>query len=340
LASAAPLFDVGSTRFGEEVAGSVRHVPTWVQVISSGASLYTLDGAAAVAVPSLRRYTFLRVLAPGTERLEVQVYDANGQPGATGWVDPDDVAPSAPGLNWLVSSVATTLTHADASTSGLEALTPLQQIDGPMNGQIEVRVYRADLSGVVAQGWVAEGDTGPALPPQLRVPSPAGDGLVSRRASRSPDAQQAFLTDVESAAVAARAQTGVPASVTVAQAILESDWGRSILATGASNYFGVKALGGLGNDGVVWLPTSEYDAEGQEYETMSPFRAYKSLRDSTVDHDRLLAELGRYAPAMQAAGDPREFAQLLVQGGYSTDPAYADKLIALMDTYDLYALDS
>ena len=132
----------------------------------------------------------------------------------------------------------------------------------------------------------------------------------------------------------------MPASITVAQAILESDWGRSTLATAASNYFGIKAMGGLGNDGVVWLSTDEYGADGQEYETISPFRAYRTLTDSIVDHDRLLTDLSRYAPAMQAANDPRQFAQLLTQGGYSTDPSYADKLIALMDRYNLYSLDA
>jgi flagellar protein FlgJ len=91
---------------------------------------------------------------------------------------------------------------------------------------------------------------------------------------------------------------------------------------------------------VVWLPTSEFDANGQEYQTVSPFRAYKNLTDSMLDHDRLLSQLGRYAPAMQAANDPRQFAQLLMQGGYSTDPDYASKLIGLMDRYNLYQLDA
>jgi flagellar protein FlgJ len=59
-----------------------------------------------------------------------------------------------------------------------------------------------------------------------------------------------------------------------------------------------------------------------------------------IDHDLLLRDAARYAPAMQVAHDPRQFAHMLVQGGYATDPAYADKLIALMDRYDLYRLDA
>ena len=90
---------------------------------------------------------------------------------------------------------------------------------------------------------------------------------------------------------------------------------------------------------MVYLPTSEYDDSGQMYETISAFRAYKSLTDSMTDHDRLLLT-SRYAPAMRVANDPKQFAEQLYASGYSTDPAYADKLIALMDRYDLYRLDA
>jgi flagellum-specific peptidoglycan hydrolase FlgJ len=75
-------------------------------------------------------------------------------------------------------------------------------------------------------------------------------------------------------------------------------------------------------------------------QTVSPFRAYKSLTDSITDHDRLLQTASRYAAAMQAASDPREFAARLYEAGYSTDPDYADKLVELMDRYNLYSLDA
>jgi flagellar protein FlgJ len=176
-----------------------------------------------------------------------------------------------------------------------------------------------------------------AYAPSSPVPDP-GRATVTRTASAND--QQQFLNSAAQAAMTASARTGVPASVTVAQAILESDWGRSTLSQSASNYFGIKATGGLGNDGVVWMPTGEFDASGQAYQTTSPFRAYRSLADSLVDHDLMLGTAQRYSSAMQAAKDPRQFAQLLAAAGYATDPAYADKLIALMDRYDLYRLDS
>ncbi|MBV9509902.1 MAG: glucosaminidase domain-containing protein, partial [Caulobacteraceae bacterium] len=361
-ASAAPLFDVGpageveaqaqaATAIGQAADLTIAtvpatqtetHLPGWVQVYASTAALYAADsGPGDQVLAKLARNTYLRVLGGGTSRLQVQVYDADDTPAATGWIDADQVEPSAPATDWLVTSTPTTLwTASDASATqarSLDRFTPIQKLSGPELNRIQVRVYRSDFSGVLAQGWLDVSATGPALSPQARVPLPES---TATRAGAATPTQQDFLDAAGGAARQAQALTGVPASVSVAQAILESDWGRSSLATGANNYFGMKAMGTLGNDGAVWLPTTEYDADGNLYQTVSAFRAYKSLADSVADHDRLLATLSRYAPAMQARSDPRAFAALIAQGGYSTDPAYADKLIALMDRYGLYSLDS
>jgi flagellar protein FlgJ len=250
--------------------------------------------------------------------------------------------PSAPGTDWLVSSRPTSLLNSAAdgaqTVRTLDRFAALQQVDGPVQNQIEVRVYRPDFT-VLDQGWVDFADAGPAFAPQARVPSPSPDRALGLRSLSAANQQQSFLDATAQAARVAAGQSGVPASVTVAQAILESDWGRSQLAQTANNFFGIKATSRLGNDGLVWMPTAEYDAAGQAYDTISPFRAYKSLTDSMTDHDRLLLS-ARYAPAMQVANDPKQFAQQLYESGYSTDPAYADKLIALMDRYGLYSLDA
>jgi mannosyl-glycoprotein endo-beta-N-acetylglucosaminidase len=339
-AQAAMLFDAGPGGLDAAVVQMSR-LPSWVQVTSPSAPLYTSDTTDGAVSSSLVRFTFLRVLGGGVARLHVDVYDDNGNQGARGWVDPNDVLPSAPGIDWLVSSRPTSLLKdaADGAQTlrNLDRFTALQQIDGPVQDRIEVRVYRPDFS-ILDQGWVDVADIGPAFPPQARVQSPVAGTLGLRNLSGA-NQQQAFFDATAGAARTAALQTGVPASVTVAQAILESDWGRSQLAQSANNFFGIKATSSLGNDGVVWLPTSEYDGSGQEYDTISPFRAYKSLTDSMTDHDKLLLT-GRYAVAMQVANDPRQFAQQLYEAGYSTDPAYPDKLIALMDRYDLYRLDA
>ena len=342
-AHAAPLFAGGPG--GTETANVVLgHLPTWVQVANATASLYLSDSGSQLAdSPSLTRYNFLRVLSGGATRLQVDAYDDYGNVFASGWVDLVQVLPSAPGIDWLVASDPTNLwrsadTGADAVRS-IERFTPLQLVNGPVQDRVEVRVYRPDFSGVVDQGWVDASDTGPALAPQMRVPSPTEPTLGLRTANTTSQ-QQAFLDAAADAARQGSAQTGVPASVTVAQAILESGWGSSQLSVTANNYFGIKALGNLGPDGVVWMPTSEYDSSGGIYQTVSPFRAYRSMADSLTDHDLLLATSSRYASAMKAAKDPRQFAAQLAADGYSTDPAYADKIVSLMDRYDLYRLDS
>ncbi len=340
-AHARTLFDVGAGGV-DAVTVPMRRLPTWVQVTNPAAALYTADAPRGAATSRLARFAFLRVLGGGAARLQVDAYDDNGNQGASGWVDPSDVLPSAPGTDWLVSARPTSLLNAAADGAQIiltvDSFTALQQIDGPVQDRVEVRVYRPDFT-VLAQGWVDVGDTGPAYSPQARVQSPPAYGTLGQRTLSATNQQQAFLEVTTAAARDAAFQTGVPASVTVAQAILESDWGRSQLAQTANNYFGIKATSSLGNDGLIWLPTSEYDASGETYDTISPFRAYKSLTDSMTDHDRLLLT-GRYAVAMRVANDPKQFAQQLYAAGYSTDPAYADKLIALMDRYDLYRLDA
>jgi hypothetical protein len=323
-------------------AAGESHLPAWVQTVVAHASLYQADSASDQVVAPLTRHTFLRVIDGGTSRLQVQAYDAQGDPAQTGWVDPDDVEPSAPAIDWLVNSTATTLWSADDASAAvirqLGRYVPLQKIDGPILNRILVRVYRADFSGVIDQGWVDVADTGPALPPQVHVPATMASS-VTARSPEGGDQQQAFLDSAGGAARRDAALTHVPASVTVAQAILESDWGRSSLAQDANNYFGMKVMGTLGNDGVVYLPTSEYDDSGALHTSVSAFRAYKSLADSTADHDQLLATASRYASAMQVADDPRQFAAEIAQDGYSSDPDYADKLVDLMDRYNLYQLD-
>jgi hypothetical protein len=339
-AHAAALFDAGSSTAAVTVPMS--RLPTWVQVTNPAAPLYSADAPRGAVASKLSRFTFLRVLAGGSTRLQVNVYDDSGSATSGGWVDVSDVLPSAPGTDWLVASAKTSLFKAaDASGQVLRTITPftpLQQIDGPAQDRIQVRVYNPDFT-LVDQGWVDLADTGPAYAPQARVSSPTQDRTLAQRSLGGTNQQQAFLDATAQAARDAAFQTGVPASVTVAQAILESDWGRSQLAQSANNYFGIKATGSLGNDGLIWLPTSEYDDSGQLFDTISPFRAYKSLTDSMTDHDRLLLT-NHYAAAMRVANDPKQFAQQLYAAGYSTDPTYADKLIALMDRYDLYRLDA
>jgi flagellum-specific peptidoglycan hydrolase FlgJ len=188
---------------------------------------------------------------------------------------------------------------------------------------------------------VTRADIGPITPP---VPLPSAP-LATANKTQSVQHQTfgsdgEFIAAVGAAAQSSRKATGVPASVTVAQAILESDWGRSALTRQANNLFGIKAVGGAtGTAGMITLATWEHTANGSDVVVQAPFKAYYTLQQSIDDHARFFTSNHRYAAALAVANDPRAFAQAIQAAGYATDPNYASKLIGLMDRYNLYRFD-
>jgi hypothetical protein len=126
----------------------------------------------------------------------------------------------------------------------------------------------------------------------------------------------------------------VPASVTIAQAIMESGWGQSVLAARDHNLFGIKGSGPAGTD---LLPTREFQS-GHWVTIDAGFRVYHNDAESIDDHGRLLATSGFYTRAMQQRRDPDAFADALT-GVYATDPDYGAQLITLMRRYDLQRFD-
>ena len=133
-------------------------------------------------------------------------------------------------------------------------------------------------------------------------------------------AQQAFISLVAPGAIAAQQRYGIPAAVTIAQAIDESGWGRSVLATADHNLFGIKGAGPAGRD---MLPTREHE-NGVWVTRTAPFRVYHNVAESIEDHGRLLATDPAYRPAMASRGRPDAFATALT-GVYATDPGYGSQ---------------
>jgi flagellum-specific peptidoglycan hydrolase FlgJ len=172
-------------------------------------------------------------------------------------------------------------------------------------------------------------------PGPVTTPAPAATPSPSVAPPQDMTAQQAFIDEVAPGAVAAQRQYGVPAAVTIAQAIDESGWGQSSLAIRDHNLFGIKGAGPAGSD---LLPTQEYEG-GQPVTRMASFRAYDNFAQSIEDHGKLLATSGYYGQAMAERQDPNAFATALT-GVYATDPDYGPKLIGLMRTYDLYRYDA
>jgi flagellum-specific peptidoglycan hydrolase FlgJ len=146
--------------------------------------------------------------------------------------------------------------------------------------------------------------------------------------------QQSFINAVAPGAIAAQSRYGVPAAVTIAQAIEESAWGQSSLATNDNNLFGIKGSGPAGSDA---LPTQEFQ-NGGWVSTTAGFARYHNVAQSINDHGRLLATSGYYTHAMAVRHSPNAFADALT-GVYATDPGYGAKLIGLMRQYNLYRYD-
>jgi hypothetical protein len=144
-------------------------------------------------------------------------------------------------------------------------------------------------------------------------------------------AQQAFISQVAPGAIAMQSRYGVPAAVTIAQAIDESGWGQSALAIRDHNLFGIKGTGPAGAD---MMPTQEYQ-NGQYVTVTAPFRVYHNVAESIADHGKLLATHSVYQHAMADRHLPDAFATDLT-GVYATDPHYGASLIALMKLYNLY----
>lgn len=176
---------------------------------------------------------------------------------------------------------------------------------------------------------------GSAAPAASRAGAHPHHASPTAAAAGSTAAEQAFIGAVAPGAVAAQQRYGVPASVTIAQAIDESGWGRSNLATQDHNLFGIK---GAGPAGSASQQSAEY-VNGQPVTSTSSFRVYRNAAESIDDHGRLLASSQYYRQAMADHRDPNAFAADLT-GVYATDPGYGAKLIHLMQRYDLYRYDT
>lgn len=122
----------------------------------------------------------------------------------------------------------------------------------------------------------------------------------------------------------------IPASITLAQGIIETSAGRSMLCTKANNHFGIKCSNGW--TGPYMLANDDRPNE--------KFRAYKSARESYEDHSKFLTQNPRYFFLFKLnPKDYRGWAYGLKSAGYATNPRYADMLIGLIEDYQLYRFD-
>ena len=149
--------------------------------------------------------------------------------------------------------------------------------------------------------------------------------------------QKKFIERVGALAAADMQKSGVLASLTIAQAILESGWGKSGLTVKGNALFGIKA--GTSWTGAVYSGKTQECYDGVTFTTVTGlFRAYGSWAESVADHSDLLSCNARYK-AVIGERDYKAACRAIAAAGYATDPKYADKLVQIIEAYDLTAYD-
>mgnify|MGYP003308409164 CR=1 FL=1 len=148
--------------------------------------------------------------------------------------------------------------------------------------------------------------------------------------SAAKDLKTSYISKYSGIAVNEMKRSGVPASITLAQGILESASGTSELSVKGNNHFGVKCHRNWKGKGMY------YKAEkGDEC-----FRVYNSAEESFRDHSDFLRYQDRYKPLFNLdPSDYKGWAEGLRKAGYATDPAYPSKLIKIIEDYELYRFD-
>lgn len=158
----------------------------------------------------------------------------------------------------------------------------------------------------------------------------AGAGSPQSKRPSTADRYREYIETYAQIAVDQQAAHGIPASITLAQGLLESAAGRSTLATEGNNHFGIKCHNNWQGATMIRSDDSPTDC----------FRVYESAEESFADHARFLKGR-RYAPLFELEiTDYAGWARGLRACGYATDPNYAARLIAIIERYALYTYDT
>lgn len=145
-----------------------------------------------------------------------------------------------------------------------------------------------------------------------------------------------FIETVGNTIARATIGTGYLPSVLIAQGILESDWGNSVLSNKYNNLFGIKA-GSTWKGQTVDLQTGEV-YNGKEVLIYDAFRVYSNWEKSIKDRVEWMRETPRYS-GVELLDSPETQVRELQNAGYATDPNYANKVIQLINDYDLKQYD-
>ena len=155
-------------------------------------------------------------------------------------------------------------------------------------------------------------------------------GILSLQAQTRNKQYEEYIKQYRDIAVEEMKKYHIPASITLAQGLLESGAGQSTLARKSNNHFGIKC----GSD---WNGKSVRHDDDERNEC---FRAYKHPKQSYEDHSKFLVSRPRYASLFKLdITDYKGWARGLKKAGYATNPRYAEQLIGIIELYDLDKCD-
>lgn len=197
------------------------------------------------------------------------------------------------------------------------------------------------------QNWLAA-KSYPA-PADKSLSIAGSDAITGRRLAQPPlapgkaafSSPEEFVATMLPMAQSAADKIGVDARYLVAQAALETGWGKSIIrqqdGSSSHNLFGIKAADWQGDSARVL--TTEY-VDGKQVKESASFRAYGSFEQSFNDYVNFLQNNDRYDNALDSVANPKRFVSELQRAGYATDPQYANKIAQIarqMQTYQTVA---
>lgn len=164
--------------------------------------------------------------------------------------------------------------------------------------------------------------------------------LLSLNGFSNVELAKTYINKYKGIAVSEMKRTGIPASIKLAQGLLESDWGRSRLASDAYNHFGIKC-GSKWEGETFYKHDDDFDKNGKLIK--SCFRAFKDPYESYIAHSEFLNDPNkeyRYGFLFDLKPDDyRSWAKGLKKAGYATDRKYPQKLIKIIEQYQLYQFD-
>lgn len=254
---------------------------------------------------------------------------------------------------WATRSAAADQVASTAATEGRNDMAALNarrlSLPSKLTDRLLAGIVPSAATHIAKPATVASSATGNngdwTMDPNLAAPSQSVRSMAQpplAPAKRAFGNADQFVATMLPLAKEAAARIGVDPVMLVAQAALETGWGKSIMRQGdgssSHNLFGIKAMGSW-KGAEARAITSEF-RDGKMVKETADFRSYDSYADSFHDLVSLLQNNNRYKEVVNSADNPEQFVKELQKAGYATDPDYASKISQIakqMKSYQTYA---